>query len=222
VTPYYQDERVTLYHGDCREIAPGLGRDFDLISDPPYGMKFDTDMTRFSGGALARRREDRGKAWQRVHGDDQPFDPSPWLQYPGVLLWGVNHFAQRLPVGTWLVWVKKPVERYGTFLSDAEVAWVKGGHGIYLRYVPWEGFIGKRDVNASSHPTQKPIEIMRWSIEKAGTGRPVLDPFAGSGTTLLAAKDMGLSAVGVEIDERHCETAARRLSQGVLDLGGAA
>ena len=212
MTPYYEHGGITIFHGDCREIAPGIGHDFALIADPPYGMNLDTDMTRFSG------RSRGGRAWPRVTGDDEPFNPAPWLDYPAVVLWGVNHFAQRVPVGTWLVWAKKPPERYGTFMSDAEVAWMKGGYGVYLRHVPWEGRPNKRGENHPAHPTQKPVEIMQWCIEKAAGDRIILDPFMGSGTTLRAAKDLGRKAIGIEIDERYCESAARRLEQEVLDL----
>jgi site-specific DNA-methyltransferase (adenine-specific) len=219
--PYYADEYVTLYHGDCREIAPALGREVAVVSDPPYGMAFDTDMRRFSGGTFGEAK--RVRAWPAVVGDADPFDPAPWLEYPRVVLWGFNHYASRIPVvGTLLVWVKRPPERYGSFLSDAEVAWMKGGHGVYLRLVNWDGCAHKRGENGSAHPTQKPIGIMRWCIEKGAGDLPVLDPFAGSGTTLVAAKHLGRRAIGIEIDEAYCETAARRLSQGVLDLGGAA
>jgi site-specific DNA-methyltransferase (adenine-specific) len=219
VRPYYEQDGIVIYHGDCREVAPDLGMEFAVISDPPYGMDFNTNMTRFSGGTFGANRV---RDWPRVKGDAEPFDPSQWLDYPAVILWGVNHFAQRVPVGTWLIWAKKPPERYGTFLSDAEVAWMKGGHGVYLRLIPWEGCAYKRGINASAHPTQKPVELMRWCIGRAAGGWRILDPYMGSGTTLVAARDMGRSAVGIELDEAYCETAARRLSQTVLDLGGVA
>ena len=218
--PYYEQDGITIYHADCREVAPTLGKSFAVITDPPYGMDFDTDMTRFSGGAFS---PNRGRDWGAgVVGDKQAFDPEPWLDYPAVVLWGVNHFAQRVPRGTWLFWVKKPPARYETFLSDAEVAWMKGGYGVYVRHIPWEGCANKRGQNASAHPTQKPIEAMHWCITRAAGDWPILDPFMGSGTTLVAAKNLGKPAVGIEIEERYCEAAAQRLSQGVLDFGGAA
>ena len=219
VEPYYQDDAVTIYHGDCREIAPRLGCDFALVSDPPYGMNWNPDSTRFTGGTFGRQRGTGRDDWLRVRGDKDPFDPSEWVDFPAVVLWGLNHFAARVPVGTWLVWQKKPPKRYGTFLSDAEVAWRKGGHGIYLRHVPWEGGMHKRGENAPAHPTQKPVEIMEWAIDRCGdTERTILDPFMGSGTTLVAAKNLGRKAIGIEIEERYCEVAAQRCSQGVLAL----
>jgi site-specific DNA-methyltransferase (adenine-specific) len=211
-TPYYSDDAVTIYHGDCREIAAELGNSFAVITDPPYGISFNTDMTRFSGGNFG---PSRGRDWVApVVGDDGPFDPSPWLEYPAAVLWGGNHFGLR--GGTWLVWLKRPPERYGTFLSDAEVAFMKGGHGVYAMYRPWDGCANKRGVNASAHPTQKPVEVMRWSIERGAKDFTILDPFMGSGTTLRAAKDLGRKAIGIEIEERYCEIAAKRMRQEVL------
>lgn len=218
MTPYYADDLVELFHGDCREIAPSLAADA-VVSDPPYGMGWNTNSSRFSGGQpSSRRRRGRGREdWGSVANDDEPFDPTPWLTYPEVILWGANHFASRLPVGTTLVWIKRLEPAYGSFLSDAELAWMKGGHGVYCR----------RDTSLMSHtghrwhPTEKPLGLMRWCIDKT-KGDVILDPFMGSGTTLRAAKDAGRRAIGIDIEERYCEIAAKRLSQGVLDFGATA
>lgn len=213
--PYYSHGGITIYHGDCREVAPTLGLEFAVVSDPPYGMNWNTKMTRFSGGTLGTSR---GRDWPTVKGDMEPFDPTPWLAYPACILWGVNHFAQRVPVGTWLVWLKKPACRYGAFLSDGEVAWQAGGYGVYALEFQWEGLNRAEERGQHFHPTQKPQAVMRWCIERT-PDLPVLDPFMGSGTTLRAAKDLGRKAIGIEIEERYCEIAARRLEQEVLDFG---
>jgi site-specific DNA-methyltransferase (adenine-specific) len=213
--PYYQDESCTIYHGDCREIAPMLVGVSAVLSDPPYGMNYDTNSTRFTTndnghGAPSKRR------YAPVHGDDEPFDPTPWLTYQRVVLFGFNHFGTRLPVGTTLIWIKKMESGYGSFLSDAEVAWMKGGHGVYCHRDT--SLLG--ETNSRTHPTQKPVGLMKWVIEKAGVlpGETILDPYMGSGTTLRAAKDLGRRAIGIEIEERYCEIAAKRLSQMVLPL----
>jgi site-specific DNA-methyltransferase (adenine-specific) len=215
MTPYYADELVTIYHGDCRELdlppMPGLA----VVSDPPYGMGWDTDSSRFSGGhRVGQRRHERGRTdWGTVHGDREPFDPTLWLDFDEVILWGANHFASRLPVGTTLVWIKRFDDAFGTFLSDAEVAWQKGGHGVYCR----RDTSLMRRKGLRYHPTQKPLGLMRWCIERTESST-IYDPFAGSGTTLVAAKSIGLRAIGVEIDERWCEAAATRCAQEVLGL----
>jgi len=208
MTPYYSDDYVTIYHGDCREVLLSLAYDA-VVSDPPYGMGWNTDTTRFSGGASSRGR---GRKAPRVIGDDMPFNPTPWLGAEHVILWGANHYASRLPVGTTLVWIKRNDAAFGTFLSDAEIAWEKGGHGVYcFRDLSMAG-----ETRTRTHPTQKPIPLMSWCVGR--TDGVVLDPFMGSGTTLVAAKNLGRKAIGIELEEEYCEFAAKRCSQGVVAL----
>lgn len=215
--PYYSHAGITIYHGDCREILPGIKADA-VVTDPPYGMGWDTDCSRFSGGKVTGHGYVKsGAAREQVVGDDEELDPTPWLGFGHVILWGANHYAQRLPVGTTLVWIKRNVEAFGSFLSDAEVAWMKGGYGVYCFRDLSMTSDGRRGVRV--HPCQKPQPLMRWCIEK--TEGVVLDPFMGSGTTLRAAKDLGRKAIGIEIEERYCEIAAKRLAQEVLDFEGA-
>lgn len=132
------------------------------------------------------------------------------------MLFGSNHFASKLPVGTTLVWLKKNSSAFGSFLSDAEMAWMKGGHGVYC--IKDVSINGAGANFAKLHPTQKTEKVMRWCIEKCKTpeGGLVLDPFMGSGTTLRAAKDLGRKAIGIELEEKYCEVAAKRLAQEVL------
>ena len=196
----------TLYCGDCLDLLP-IEADA-VVTDPPYGMKWDTNCVRFTGGTEPGRRggKDYGKG---ICGDDMPFDPSPWLQYERCVLFGMHHFAQRLPVGTVLVWLKRFDEAFGSFLSDAELAWMKGGHGVYA----------KRDLSLNgetatrSHPTQKPVPLMEWCIEKAKVpdGATVLDPYMGSGTTGIACIRRGLNFIGIEKDEKYFKIAVERI-----------
>jgi len=211
--PYYEHAGITIYHGDCLEVLPGLAAVDAVVSDPPYGMAWD--------GRVSRGVNGTGKPGPTKHydcsiaGDDEPFDPAPWLEFPRVVLFGSNHYSQRLPVGTTLVWIKRLDGGFGSFLSDAEIAWMKGGHGVYcFRDLSAQGESSER-----KHPSQKPIPLMKWCIEKAGGEGTILDPFMGSGTTLRAAKDLGRKAIGIEIEEKYCEIAAKRLSQEVLDFG---
>jgi len=217
VKPYYEDEKagIVIYHGKAEEIAPSIEGVDLLLSDPPYGMNWNTDTKRFTPGPNGHNSADGSRITEdlgAVVGDAKPFDPTPWLVYPRVILFGYNHFASRLPVGTTLVWIKRLDPAFGTFLSDAELAWMKGGHGVYCR----------RDTSLMAetrerrHPTQKPLSLMTWCIEKAGSDGLILDPFMGSGTTLRGAKDLGRKAIGIEIEERYCEIAAQRLAQEVL------
>jgi tRNA G10 N-methylase Trm11 len=132
VKPYYQDDAVTIYHGDNQAVLPQLVGIDAVISDPPYGTDNDADSNRFSGGSVVRL----------------PCFPN------------------------------------------------------------------------TPHPNQKPVGLMAWCIESAGVGpqQTILDPYMGSGTTLRAAKDLGRKAIGIEIEERYCEIAAKRMQQEVLAL----
>jgi len=212
---------VELYLGDCLEIAPTLQGVDAVISDPPYGMNWNTNTTRFTSGNNPKRRGQGKNDHAPIHEDDKPFDPSLWLAWDKVVLFGSNHFGARLPVGTKLIWIKRNDEAFGSFLSDAEEAWMKGGHGIYC----------KRDLSMNGetatrcHPTQKPVPLMAWCMDKAKVpeGATVLDPYMGSGSTIIAAIRTGRKAIGIEKDPEHFKNAVERikreLAQGDLFLG---
>ncbi|WP_287339890.1 site-specific DNA-methyltransferase [Mesorhizobium sp.] len=195
-----------LILGDCLEVLPLLGEGMAVVSDPPYGMDWDTDSTRFSGGHNPARRSAGRNDHKAIAGDAAPFDPSPWLAFPECILFGSNHFAARLPVGTTLVWIKRLDAAFGSFLSDGEVAWQKGGYGVYC----------KRDLsnyaltNSRQHPTQKPLDLMVWCVERVKS-LAILDPFMGSGTTGVACVKLGRKFVGIEIDEGYFDIACERI-----------
>jgi site-specific DNA-methyltransferase (adenine-specific) len=215
MTPYYADDFVTLYHGDCRQMdLAALGADV-IVTDPPYGIGWDT-----------RGRSRGGQDFPAMVGDRDAFDPAFLLalELPTVVF-GANHYADRLPPSpSWLVWDKRPAMR-STHQADCELAWSNlGGPARMFRFT-WSGGHTEIYVNRGElangkrryHPTQKPIALMTWVIGRCPKGT-ILDPFVGSGTTLLAAKRLGRHAIGIEIEERYCEMAARRCSQEVLGL----
>ena len=212
LTPYYSDASVTLYHGDCREIAPGLGFTGLVLTDPPYGIAHPTDY-QSRGRAAATMCND----YPLVHGDAEPFDPR-WLLTLGRarILWGGNHFADKLPAsGGWLVWDKERPDDLDQ--ATCELAWTDCVKGVRrFRYL-WNGMIQRGD-ETLCHPTQKPEALLAWALGLRWTRdfADVLDPYVGSGSTLLAAKASGRRAIGIEIEERYCEIAAKRLQQGVL------
>jgi DNA modification methylase len=211
---------VQLYLGDCLEVLPTLapGSVDAVVTDPPYGMNWDTDSTRFTGGDNPSIRLGRGRSdWGNIAADDKPFDPSPWLSFENVIMFGCNHYAASLPVGTTLVWLKKDDHLFGTFLSDAELAWMKGGYGVYVyrKQFPPPSRMKEYNGREVAHPTQKPIGLMRWCIEKCD-GDSVFDPYMGSGTTGVAAVRLGRRFIGVEIDPDYFEIARKRI-QDELD-----
>lgn len=204
---------ATLYLGDCLEIAPTLSDVAAVITDPPYGMDWNTNSKRFTGGQREVMRGDGRDDWTEIEGDAVPFDPEPWLLYPKVIMWGSNHYAARLPVGTTLIWIKKDDHLFGTFLSDCEVGWMKGGHGVYAhrKQFPPPARMAE-NFGRTAHPTQKPISLMTWCLQRAKVSGTVLDPYMGSGTTGLACLQLGLPFVGIEIQPQYFETACERLS----------
>ena len=204
-----------LYLGDCREILPTLGKVDAVVTDPPYGMRFDTDSRRFTGGKREIYRGS-GRADRLIPGDDKDFDPAPWIDFDEVILWGANHYAQRLPVGSTLVWLKKYPEHYASFLSDAEVGWQRGGIGVYAFHAPdsmgrrQAEFTGDPFGGETAHPTQKPIALMDWCIKRV-RAQTILDPFMGSGTTGVACVKLGRRFIGIEIEPKYFDIACKRI-----------
>ena len=199
---------MELHRGDCLEIVPKLTTKIDAVAtDPPYGASTNTNNKRFTKG---------GRGWPAVAGDDRPFDPAPWIVYPKVCLWGFQFFASSLPIGTVLVWNKKRSNQLGKFLSDAELAWVKGGRGCYAFNHVWVGADRDSERGSFLHPTQKPVALWKWVLGrmKLDPGATVLDPYMGSGSCGLACAELGLNYVGIEIDETYFATAQKRLLGG--------
>lgn len=210
VAPYFDDGQITIYCGDCRDILPSIDpATVDLVlTDPPYGLKA------IRGGAGLKS----GKGeWEQLFDDglswDERMDDALIIAVsesaPHAVIWGGNYYALP-PRRGWLIWDKMQEHSSG----HCELAWS-------TLDIPTRVFRMSR-VEAygrgKDHPTQKPIELMRWCIALAPNPQTILDPFMGSGTTLRAAKDLGRRAIGIELEERYCEIAVRRLQQAVLPL----
>lgn len=226
--PYFEHGGVTIYHGDCREILPTLSVCDVLLADPPYGFGFSDNPLRFKskiGKWWSERDRSRVTAHDSVFGDQEPFDPSHLLNVHSraKILWGANYYSSLLPTsGGWWVWDKRAGRRDVTAadwpLSEGDLAWTTIGLGVRVFRLTWFGLIRDEEGESFFHPTQKPISLMRWCLEKS-KAKDVIDPYCGSGPTLVAAKQLGIPAVGIEINEKHCETSAKRLSQEVFDFG---
>ena len=207
--PYFQDDAVTIYHGDCREIVPTLGRFDLLLTDPPYGIK------RFANGIGAGDRMIN----KADGGFNNDVPDAEWLAVllalaPLAVVWCMNNLP--LPrTEHFLVWDK---EQTVANFASAELAWCNlPTPAKVFRF----GIHRHNQSKGGGHPTEKPLALMNWCIGLAGDVQTILDPFAGSGTTGRAAKDLGRKAVLIEREERYCEIAARRMGQGVLDFGTA-
>lgn len=217
--PYYEHAGITIFHGDCREVLPTLSYGL-VVTDPPYGIAYQSNWE---------------SPWSRTQIlSDRDVDTRDWVIH---LMLGHPMFI----FGTWkaprpknmkhlLIWDKGPA--FG--MGDLSFPWKNSFEEIY---VLGEGFGHEKrdegvirvsghfgwvsgpalDGDGRQHPNEKPVALLTYLIERH-KGNPVLDPFMGSGTTLRAAKDLGRRAIGIEIEEKYCEIAAKRLSQEVLEF----
>ena len=218
IEPYYSHAGITIYCADCRDVLPHLPKMDLCLTDPPYGIKMSQGFEGFEGfGGFGEpiARKQYPDTWD----DKRPSDDLLRLVIASAnssIIWGGNFFADVLPRSThWLVWDKlNTMPSFG----DCELAWTSlERKSVKKLTVEWNGLLGKEKVR--QHPTQKPIELMKLCLlAYSDIGQIVLDPFMGSGTTLVAAKNLGRKAIGIEIEERYCEIAAKRLSQEVFDF----
>jgi len=203
-------DNVQLFLGDCLDILPTLeaGSVDAVITDPPYGMKWNGKITRGPNGT--GKKGATCSYGITIQNDDKSFDPLPFLNFKKVIMWGFHHYSDKLPPGSILVWVKRYDNGFGSFLSDADLAWMKGGCGVYcFRDMSLQG-----ESMDKLHPTQKPLPLMKWCIENySEVGDLILDPFMGSGTTGVAAVQLGRRFIGIEIDPGYFEIATKRIKQ---------
>lgn len=215
---------ATLYLGDCREVLPHLLRPAAVIADPPYGIGYQHSGkgsgVRHGNGRVLRSFQRHARA---VAGDQEPFDPALLLGIaPRVLLWGANHYCTRLPHGTWLVWDKVPTGK-SRDQADGEIAWINDTQPRALRIFRhiWDGVCvaDRTDLaNGRLHPMQKPVALMRWCIQQARVpaGGVILDPYAGSGSTGVAALEMGHPFIGIEMEADYFETMCSRVRKAQM------
>ena len=214
--PYYEDSQVTLYHGNCRSVVTWLDANV-LVTDPPYGMAFQSGH--------------RAEKFDKIAGD-----ADPKIRDAALDMWGDRPAAV---FGTWrvprppstkqvLVWYKHGL---GPGMGDLTNVFGTCHEEVYL-LGDWkrrEGVARRGSVLVTrsqpmfetervGHPTPKPVGLMETLIAAAPDGI-IADPFAGGGATLLAARNLGRKAIGVELEERYCEIIARRLDQMALDFG---
>jgi len=212
--PYYDEDGITIYCADNRQILPLLGC-FDLLmADPPYGIgegNKPNGNTKPDGRWKGRKqREYYGETW-----DDKPAEA--WVmglaqtRCQKQIIWGGNYYHLP-PARCWLVWDKLNGENS---YADCELAWTNLDKAVRRKVHQWQGMI-RKGAEDRHHPTQKPLEVIQWAIQQAGEVQTILDPWAGSGTTGHAAKNLGMRAVLIEREERYCEVAVQRLAQGVL------
>ena len=214
--PYYDEDGITIYHGDCRDIFPLLDPPDLILTDPPYGIAYQP------GGFPNSHQYDM------ITGDTDT-DALMWALHSldgRRAVFGADHALSIPAGGTWHVWDKRVVEEADRiFGSPFEMIWCSWKQERLMMRVMHTGtvnadrHVGARVGDRRGHPTQKPVVLMRRLVDAwTNVGDVIVDPFMGSGTTLRAAKDLGRRAIGIEIEERYCEIAVKRLAQGVLPL----
>jgi DNA modification methylase len=203
---------ATLYCGDCMEVLPTLGRFDACITDPPYGIGADKgkqQINKFKGGKAFASSFNPENTWD----DSRPNVDLLKLvvDFGGVsILWGGNYFADLLPPqGKWLWWDK--CQTMPTF-GDGELAWTNLKGTTPKKFV-WANNKILADRIERHHPTQKPLELMLWCIEQAGNPQTILDPFMGSGTTGVAAIQLGRTFTGIEREAKYFDIACKRIEQ---------
>lgn len=201
---------VTLYLGDCRDILPTLGKVDAVVTDPPYGIGIAANGRSGGGGtSSAKWKSAKTVIYDEVKWDCEPADQIIELLIKGglrLIVWGGNYYA--MPASSrWLVWDK---ETNGN-LADCELAWTNlPGSVRRIRHL-WNGFARKGSEVREGHPTQKPIEVMRWCLGFLPDARTILDPFMGSGTTGVACVQLGRKFIGIELEPRYFDIACRRI-----------
>lgn len=216
--PYYADDLVTIYHGDCRLLGSEWLRAGVLLTDPPYGVKYKSGKP--------------GKLPRSIKGDDDTSERDAalamWGEYRAALVFGSWRRPRPAATHTLLIWDTKGALGMG----DLAVPWKPAHQEIYVLGGPFVGYRGS-DVlcfapvqsmasNGRTHPHEKPVALLRALLAKCPPSEMIADPFMGTGATLVAAKSEGRRAIGIEEVEAYCEVAAERCRQEVLDLGGAA
>jgi site-specific DNA-methyltransferase (adenine-specific) len=197
--PYFKTALGELYHGDCLEIMPQLPKVDLVLTDPPYGI----NANRMTLG-LGKKDFYRGSEW------DSHRPNISWMleRAKDYCIWGGNYFADQLPINNdILVWWKL---NDGRSFSECEFAWTNSGKQVRMLRHHWGG-------EQKKHPTQKPTAVISWCLTFFDFNT-VIDPFLGSGTTAVACERLGRRWIGIELEEKYCEIAAKRIEDEAAQL----
>lgn len=205
---------VDLRLGDCLDDLPAAADVAAVIADPPYGVDFilGVSKNRYGGNTKHHARP--------IVGDDQPFDPRPFLLYPVVVLCGANNFSDSLPASRgWIFWHKRPGMKPNDF-GDGELIWTNQDHTLNYWQHTWNGVLRASQVGEEHyHPTEKPVALFTMLIEKyTAPGDTIYDPYMGSGPCGVAAVQLGRSYIGCEIDPGYFAIAQRRIAEAQAQL----
>lgn len=199
---------ATLYLGDCMDILPILPKVDAVITDPPYGINENSKKVA-SRGNMAAPKDYGNFDWDKAPPPDELIE---LIRTKGKYqaFFGGNYFTLP-PTSCWLVWDKLNGDND---FADCELAWTNWPKAVRRLQWRWNGMI-RQGNEERYHPTQKPLEVMKWVIELCPKSDTILDPFMGSGTTGVAAIQMGRKFIGIEREPRYFEIACKRIQQAV-------
>ena len=201
--------RATHYLGDCRDVLPTLGKVDAVVTDPPYGIEADEGAA--AGGTDGSGRYiRRPKRYEGGWDTERPTDFAPIIAAGKVaMIWGGNYFADQLPQGgRWLFWDKlNSMPSY----SDGEIAWTNIKGVAVKKFTRCNNGLASMRDGDRWHPTQKPVDLMKWCLSFVPDARTILDPFMGSGTTGVAAVQMQRDFIGIEREPSYFDIACRRI-----------
>lgn len=204
--------------GDCLKVMKTFkDNEFDLaITDPPYGIKIGGKKGKVGGGSVRGRTKSYGiQDWDNSIPTKGYFDEIFRIS-KNQIIWGGNYYLDYLPATRcMLVWYKRDGLPIRTF-ADCEVAWTSFNKNSMVFNCRWDGFI-RDSREPKSHPTQKALEVMKWCVsEFSNEGDTIVDPFLGSGTSIVAAKELNRRYIGIEINPEYVKIAEQRLRQELL------
>jgi len=216
------DEMSEVLQGDCLELMKSMpDKSIDLIiTDPPYGLGIAKKGSLSIKGSSNAKRTFTPSEWDTFIPTQEYFDEVIRIS-KNQIIWGGNYFAHLLPATQcYLVWWKKDGLPRGTF-ADCEVAWTSFKKPAQVYNSRWHGFIRDSKEERVAHPTQKALDVMKWCIDEfSEPGDTIFDPFMGSGTTGVAAKELNRQFIGIDISQEYVDIAEDRITnanfQGAL------
>jgi len=215
--------RATLFNADCADVLAHWPECFGVsavVTDPPYGIKADSTMAK-QGGTQYGKAAAPKKRYEASDWDSKPIDFDLLMRLISLGRWQIVFGGNYYPMpaaSCWLVWDKVNGENN---FADCELAWTNLPRAVRLKRYMWNGMLREKGAQRGDHPTQKPLEVMKWCIEQLPDDvETILDPFAGSGTTGVAAIKRGKAFIGIEREPKYFEAMCRRIREANGDDAG--
>lgn len=212
-----KDERIggqRLILGDCLDVMPLLGVFDAVVTDPPYGLKEGNAKNKTRGELAAPRQYAGTDGWDNTPATLQHIEAMRAISTHQIIFGG-NYFEGLGPTSCWLIWDKQNGD---TNFADCEMAWTNLPKAVRRLYWLWNGMLRKGS-DVREHPTQKPVGVMVWCINHLpANAQTILDPFMGSGTTLVACEKMGRAGTGIELDPEYFEIACKRVDEATRQI----